>query len=47
MEIVKIIDYKEYIKGDIVFIEGNVVNMFYFINEGKIKLYKYIKDGKE
>lgn len=47
VEIVKTIDHKEYTKGDIVFTEGNVANTLYFINEGKIKLYKYTKDGKE
>lgn len=47
LEIVKIINHKEYAKGDIVFSEGNVANTLYFINEGKIKLYKYTKDGKE
>lgn len=46
-EIVKTIDHKEYTKGNIVFTEGNVANTLYFINEGKIKLYKYTKDGKE
>jgi len=47
LEIVKTINHKEYIKGDIIFTEGNVANTLYFINEGKIKLYKYTKDGKE
>lgn len=47
LEIVKTIDHKEYDKGDIVFAEGNAANTLYFINEGKIKLYKYTKDGKE
>lgn len=47
LEIVKTINHKEYSKGDIIFSEGNVANTLYFINEGKIKLYKYTKDGKE
>ncbi|AWK52577.1 Crp/Fnr family transcriptional regulator [Clostridium beijerinckii] len=47
LEIVKTINHKEYSKGDIIFTEGNVANTLYFINEGKIKLYKYTKDGKE
>lgn len=47
LQIVKTIDHKEYNKGDVIFIEGNVANTLYFINEGKIKLYKYTKDGKE
>jgi CRP/FNR family transcriptional regulator len=47
LEIVKTINHKEYAKGDVIFTEGNVANTLYFINEGKIKLYKYTKDGKE
>lgn len=47
LEIVKMINHKEYIKGDIIFSEGNIANTLYFVNEGKIKLYKYTKDGKE
>lgn len=47
LEIVNKINHKEYSKGDVIFTEGNVSNTLYFINEGKIKLYKYTKDGKE
>lgn len=47
LEIVQTINHKEYSKGDVIFTEGNIANTLYFINEGKIKLYKYTKDGKE
>ena len=47
LEVVNTINHKEYNKGDVIFTEGNVANTLYFINEGKIKLYKYTKDGKE
>ena len=47
LDVVKTINHKEYNKGDVIFTEGNVANTLYFINEGKIKLYKYTKDGKE
>ena len=47
LEVVNSINHKEYNKGDVIFTEGNVANTLYFINEGKIKLYKYTKDGKE
>ena len=47
LKIVNTINHKEYAKGDVVFTEGNVANTLFFINEGKIKLYKYTKDGKE
>ena len=47
LEIVNKINHKQYSKGEVIFAEGNVANALYFINEGKIKLYKYTKDGKE
>ena len=47
LETAKIIDHKEYNKGDIIFSEGNIANTLYFINQGKIKLYKHTKEGKE
>ena len=47
LEIVNTINHKEYKKGDVIFTEGNEAKTLYFINEGKIKLYKYTKDGKE
>lgn len=47
LEIVNTINHKEYTKGDVIFTEGNIANTLYFVNEGKIKLYKYTKDGKE
>ncbi len=47
LRIVKKINHKEYHKGDVIFTEGSIANTLYFINEGKIKLYKYTKDGKE
>lgn len=46
MQIAKTIKHQEYAKGEAIFTEGNVANTFYFVNEGKIKLYKYTKDGK-
>ncbi|AGF56268.1 MULTISPECIES: Crp/Fnr family transcriptional regulator [Clostridium] len=47
IEIADIIEHKEFAKGDTIFIEGDVAKTLYFINQGKIKLYKYTKDGKE
>lgn len=47
IEVVKTIEHKEYSKGNTIFIEGDTANTLYFINEGKIKLYKHTKDGKE
>lgn len=47
IEIVNTINHKQYSKGEVIFSEANVANTLYFINQGKIKLYKYTKDGKE
>jgi CRP/FNR family transcriptional regulator len=47
LKIVSTINHKEYAKGDVIFTEGSVANTLFFINEGKIKLYKYTTDGKE
>ena len=47
LEIVENINHKEYAKGEMIFSEGDKANTLYFINEGKIKIYKYTKDGKE
>ena len=47
LDIKQNIDSKEYSKGDLIFREGSNGKTLYFINEGKIKLYKYTKYGKE
>lgn len=47
LEIVKMIVHKQFNKGDTIFTEGSPANTLFFVNEGKIKLYKYNKDGKE
>ncbi|NLK95104.1 MAG: Crp/Fnr family transcriptional regulator [Clostridiales bacterium] len=47
LEIENTIGHKEFSKGDTIFLEGDPANMLFFVNEGKIKLYKYNKDGKE
>lgn len=46
-EIAKNINHKKYSKGDIIFSEGDKAGTLYFISEGKIKLYKYNREGKE
>ena len=46
-EIAKIINHKEYLKGDVIFTEGDAASILYFVNKGRIKLYKYTKEGKE
>ena len=46
-EIVEEIEHKTFDKGTMIFSEGSEANTLFFINEGKIKLYKYNKEGKE
>lgn len=38
---------RRYKKGQIVFFEGDISDKFYIINRGKIKIFKYNKEGKE
>ena len=47
LKISQIMEGVSYDKGNIIFTEGNNGDTLYFIYEGKIKLYKYTKDGKE
>ena len=46
-KIVNEIEHKSFEKGSMVFTEGSNASTLFFIHEGKIKLYKYNKDGKE
>lgn len=38
---------RRYKKGQIIFFEGDVSDKFYIINSGKVKIFKYTKEGKE
>lgn len=38
---------RRYKKGQVIFFEGDVSDKFYIINSGKIKIFKYTKEGKE
>lgn len=46
-EITKRIEHKEYLKGKILFQEGEKAQALYILKQGKLKLYKYTKEGKE
>lgn len=46
-DIADMIKHREYKKNEVIFSEGGKAETLYFVNEGKIKLYKYNKDGKE
>lgn len=41
------ITHKNYKKGQIIFFEGDVSDKLYVINKGKIKIFKYTREGKE
>ncbi|QEK12395.1 Crp/Fnr family transcriptional regulator [Crassaminicella thermophila] len=47
MKIVFKTGHQTYNKGDTLFYEGEKANKLFVINEGKVKLFKYTKDGKE
>lgn len=47
VDVLEKIVHKEFKKNEIIFSEGGKAKTLYFVNEGKIKLYKYTKDGKE
>ena len=47
IKIIKMTGDKSFSKGDSVFFEGMKANTLYIINKGKIKIFKYTKDGKE
>lgn len=46
-EIKSLITRRKYKKGQIIFFEGDVSDKLYIVNSGKIKIYKYTKEGKE
>lgn len=46
-EVMSSIIRRRYKKGQIIFFEGDVSDKFYIINGGKIKIFKYTKEGKE
>jgi len=47
LEVVNMTGHNSYKKGENIFLEDDEAHTLYLINEGKIKLYKYTKDGKQ
>lgn len=47
IKISKVIEHREYKKGEILFHIGDVVNSIIIMNEGSVKAYKYTPDGRE
>ncbi len=45
--LLKVIKRKTYQKGELVFCEGEPADTLYIVNEGKLKIFNYTKDGKE
>lgn len=46
-EVTSLINLRKYKKGQMVFHEGDISNSLYLITKGKVKIFKYTKDGKE
>jgi CRP/FNR family transcriptional regulator, anaerobic regulatory protein len=46
-DVMSMILRRRYKKGQVIFFEGDVSDKFYIINSGKIKIFKYNKEGKE
>lgn len=46
-EITDKINRRAYKKGEMIFFEGEVSDKLYVINSGKVKIFKYTKEGKE
>lgn len=46
-DIIGMINRRKYKKGQIIFFEGDISDKLYIINKGKIKIYRYTKEGKE
>lgn len=42
-----VITRKKYKKGEVIFLQGSFLDGLYIINSGKIKIFKYTKEGKE
>lgn len=46
-KISKLIINKNFEKGKVLFLEGELADTLYIINKGKVKIHKYTKEGKE
>ncbi|WP_041719298.1 Crp/Fnr family transcriptional regulator [Alkaliphilus oremlandii] len=47
LQIIEMTGHKDYYKGETIFLEGSEAKRLYLVNEGRIKIYKFTKDGKE
>lgn len=46
-EIADMVIHRKYKKGQIIFFEGDISDKLYIVNNGKIKIFRYTKEGKE
>lgn len=46
-ELLKLVEHRNYKKGELLFLEGEKAETLFIVNEGKLKLYKYTKTGRE
>ncbi len=46
-KITGVIARKKFKKGEVIFLQGSLLDGLYIINKGKIKIYRYTKEGKE
>lgn len=46
-EITDIVIHRNYKKGQTIFFEGDISDKLYIVNKGKIKIFRYTKEGKE
>lgn len=46
-ELLRLVEHRRYKKGELLFLEGEKAETLFIVNEGKLKLYKYTKTGRE
>lgn len=47
IEIADTVIHRKYKKGQIIFFEGDISDKLYIVNKGKVKIFRYTKEGKE
>lgn len=47
IEIVNLIERKDFKKGENIFLEGDISDRLYIVNNGSMKVFRYTKEGKE
>lgn len=46
-DIADMVIHRTYKKGQIIFFEGDISDKLYIVNKGKVKIFRYTKEGKE